>query len=399
MAALYTDRWDLGRSVSTWEALSFAMIVLIALGWGLFWSAILSSALTAAVMAIFCTAVSLSLLMSRLDNILLGRVDLSVFVLWHFCLFLVTLIASVAIFARSMRWKRVQIEFRSPIVINLADARGPGRIQLQVQSLVTTIPIAPPAVGLRNAMASNELPQRSWVAAARAMAWQTTKEGRKTWALLAAIWLVTPGLMFLWSGYSPNPEGLALISVGISLAAGASVFGLENRSRTQRFLTHHGAWPGLVWLIKLVVWVAALCGIGMLGLAMSWGPLAFTDKTNVDRIYAIPIKNWMTGTSIVLLYFGIALLSGMAIRRGITALVVALIAGLALLIPLGALVATDMLPAAGLLVIPAGLLAVSWAWSGDWLFDRPAPGRWIRLSLLLSGMFALALCWYAGYRA
>ena len=49
------------------------MIVLLALGWGLFWSAILSNALTAAVMAICCTGVSLSFLMSRLDNVFLNR--------------------------------------------------------------------------------------------------------------------------------------------------------------------------------------------------------------------------------------------------------------------------------------------------------------------------------------
>ena len=58
-----------------------------------------------------------------------------------------------------------------------------------------------------------------------------------------------------------------------------------------------------------------------------------------------------------------------------------------------------MLPLQGLLVIPAGLLAVSWAWSGDWLLDRPAPGRWLRLGLLLTGLFTLVVSWYAGYRA
>ena len=139
MAARIHDRWNPQGSLSAWEALGFAMTIPIALGWGLFWSAILSNALTAAVIAIFCTGVSLSLLMSRLDNVFLGRVDLSVFVLWQLCLFLATLIASVVIFTRSMRWKRVRIEFRSPIVVNLPDSTGPGRIQLHVQSPVTTV--------------------------------------------------------------------------------------------------------------------------------------------------------------------------------------------------------------------------------------------------------------------
>ena len=37
-----------------------------------------------------------------------------------------------------------------------------------------------------------------------------------------------------------------------------------------------------------------------------------------------------------------------------------------------------------------GLLVVSWAWSGDWLLDRPAPGRWVRLGLLLTCLFSSA---------
>ena len=93
------------------------------------------------------------------------------------------------------------------------------------------------------------------------------------------------------------------------------------------------------------------------------------------------------------------MLCGMAIRRGITAFVIALVIGLALTIPLVSLVVANMLPRQGLLVIPAGLLAVSWAWSGDWLLDRPAPGRWVRLGLLLTGLFTLVVSWYAGYRA
>ena len=101
----------------------------------------------------------------------------------------------------------------------------------------------------------------------------------------------------------------------------------------------------------------------------------------------------------MLLYFSVAVLCGMAIRRSITAIVVALVIALVLTIPLALLVTVNMLPAPGLLVIPAGLLVVSWAWSKDWLLDRPAPGRFLRLGLLLIGMFVLAVSWYAGYRA
>jgi hypothetical protein len=44
-------------------------------------------------------------------------------------------------------------------------------------------------------------------------------------------------------------------------------------------------------------------------------------------------------------------------------------------------------------------LLVSWAWSGDWLLDRPAPGRWLRLGSMLTGTFAVLLGVYTAFRA
>jgi hypothetical protein len=110
------------------------------------------------------------------------------------------------------------------------------------------------------------------------------------------------------------------------------------------------------------------------------------------------IEIWLFGTLLVPLYFSIALLCGMAIRRSITAVVVSLVIGLVLTIPLMALVTAQMLPVQGLLVIPAGLLVVSWGWSSNWLLDRPGSGRWLRLALLLIGMFTSVVAWYAGFR-
>ena len=57
MAAMSTDHWKPRDPLDVGGAI-FGMFVLVALGWGLFWSAILSNALTAAVIAICCTAVS-----------------------------------------------------------------------------------------------------------------------------------------------------------------------------------------------------------------------------------------------------------------------------------------------------------------------------------------------------
>ncbi len=61
-----------------------------------------------------------------------------------------------------------------------------------------------------------------------------------------------------------------------------SVFGPENRMRTFRFYAHHGARPGMVWLVKTAVWAAAVLVSWMaLGLAwwMSWRRWSRGGKT------------------------------------------------------------------------------------------------------------------------
>lgn len=215
------------------------------------------------------------------------------------------------------------------------------------------------------------------------------KEGRRTWYLLTAIALISALMMFLWWDGSGSLGELFLIGTGISIVTGISAFGLENRAYTQRFLTHHGARPTIVWLTKLACWCA--------GLILSCTPLALMAIFVPGDTRRPP--DWLAALYIIPLYLGVAVLSGMAIRRSITAIVIALVTALVLTIPLMSLVVIHMLPAPGLLVIPAGLLVVSWAWSGDWLLSRPAPGRWIRLGLLITGMITLDVSLYAGYRA
>jgi hypothetical protein len=223
------------------------------------------------------------------------------------------------------------------------------------------------------------------------MAWQTLKEGARSWCVLAAIGLVLPLPIVLRSFGRPILEWLMLVNIGVALVAGVNVFGLENRARTYRFLTHHAARPGLVWVVKLAAWIA--------GLALIWGPLAVIIATNLGYVGPRRSEDLLSAMFIVLLFFSVAQICGMAIRRGITAAVIGLVIGLALAVPLVALVVARMLPVEGPLVIPAGLLAVSWGWSGDWLLERPAPGRWLRLGLLVAGMVTVVVGWYAGFRA
>jgi hypothetical protein len=403
MAMVSTDSWSPHGPIFG-AALSYGMIVLVALGWGLFWSAVLSNALNAAVAAICCTGVSLSLILYLLSNVYSNRDEPLLVAISQLCLFLVTLIASVVIFVRVIDWRWLQLEFRSPIVVHLAKSTSatPQESVLR-RSLVSTV-LMQRSVAINEALVTARPTRRSWLVEVRALTWQTVKEGRKTWFLLATIGFVALGHVAMgliipsWR-LSPSLEGLVLLSIGVSLVAGTSVFGLENRARTYRFLTHHGARPGLVWLARVMVWSVETCVICALGLAAIWGSLALTDETARRQIPAVSIQNGLSGILMIPLYFGIALLCGMAIRRSITAVVIALVIGLGLTFPLVSLVATHMLPMQGLLVIPMGLLGVSWAWTSDWLLDRPAPARWVHLGMLITGTLTLAMSWYVGYRA
>ena len=202
MAALHTGRWKPEGLISPWEALACAMIVVIALSWGLFWSAILSSALGAALSAIFCTGVSLSLLISQIDNVYLHQVRLPLFVLCQLCLFLTTLLASVLIFAHSMHRKWIRLEFRSPIIADLPDSTSERAIQPPVQSDMAMPSAFLPANSAALAhVPMAEQPLRSTLRAqVQALVWQTMQEGKKTWYFLAAVALILPLMMFLWSG-------------------------------------------------------------------------------------------------------------------------------------------------------------------------------------------------------
>lgn len=228
------------------------------------------------------------------------------------------------------------------------------------------------------------------------MTWQTVKEGKRTWVLLAIIDVLAVMFAYFFLNTFRDVSlfsSLFLVATALSAVAAASVFGLENRARTQQFLTHHGARPGLVWLVKLAVWV--------MGLALIWAPLVCVALITLEQssTAASWYENWRSTLLIIPLYFAVPLLCGMAIRRSITALVIGLATTLLITLPLGALVAVNMLPVPGLLVIPLGLLIVSRARAADWLFDRMAPRRWARLSLLLAGMITVIVSWYAGYRA
>ena len=120
--------------------------------------------------------------LSRADNpLILSHVSLPISRSVRFSLFLATLLASVMIFARAMRWKRFQLEFRSPVVVNLVDSAGPRRVQLQVQSPVAAIlaPMQARSWKRMDSLATDQSPRRSRVVEARALVWQTMRRDGK----------------------------------------------------------------------------------------------------------------------------------------------------------------------------------------------------------------------------
>ncbi len=275
------------------------------------------------------------------------------------------------------RW--VDRPFPSPV--GLAKAKGP--LPLLERETEGNQAVEAPAV------AELRLRSSSIAEEPRALTWQTLQEGRSTRRILLVPTVLAP--LMLIAGHVGFPW-FTLVSTVVALTAGVSVFNLENRARTHRFLAYHGARPGLVWLIKLAIW--------SIGLATVWGVLMalviFFDVPGRPQA----LGEWIPLVLPLPLGFAAGQLCGMAIQRGITAWVAALIVTLALAVPGAALVAGLMLPVMGLLAVaPIAMLAVSWAWSDDWLFDRPAPGRWLRLGSILTGMFVALSGGYVGSRA
>jgi hypothetical protein len=103
--------------------------------------------------------------------------------------------------------------------------------------------------------------------------------------------------------------------------------------------------------------------------------------------------------SAMVLMFALAVLSGMVFRRGITAGSIAILLWVLLMVIGGGLYRMDLLPWRFAFLTPLVILAVTWAWCGDWMLDRPGAWRWIKLSLLLVGSFTALFAGYTAHRA
>jgi hypothetical protein len=384
------------------QILALSLVVLQALGWGLLCSAILSNAIAAAVAAVCCTGVAWSGVMGGLDGNVVNGLSLSsgLLGLINFIVFLVTLAISNLAFTRTWKLGGLPIAIRSPVVIT--GTRSPRTVRTALQIQPVPVPELLPTIGAAVRGTDTETPfrpgERSRLAETRALVWQTLREGRSTWWLLLPIGLVLPWII----AGTPQPQWFAITNAIVAITAGVSVFGIQHRTNTQRFLVHHGARAGLVWLVKVCVW--------LFGLAVIWGVLFIgTCIFNFQYIRRSMVNSnwfdyqaWLALIAVASIYFGIfaiAMLCGMAIRRGVTAWVLAMVAASAVSGPVFALAASNMIPYYGPVVIPPAFLLISWLWSGDWLFDRPAPGRWLRLALMLSVMTTTLFGGYIALRA
>ncbi len=390
MAALSTESWN-QHPLAPSDAVGVSLCVLVALGWGLFWSSILKSALTSALAAMCCVGLTLGFLVRDVNFVLGGGSSFGGQIgIAQLVVIIVTVAASRLFFTGTVHVGAMNFRVRSPVVYTGSRPWRLGRAPRQLPVAAVLSPSPRPIAVLRPPQASTAAPsaRRSWRVETGALVWQTVKEGKTLWSMLAAIAVAHSAWLYTDGGPAYDRVWLLTIDLVIVLAAGASGFGLENRARTYRFLVHHGARTGSVWLVKVMTW--------SFGLALIAVPQAcFIGFTGSG---GLPNENLAPAFLSLPLAYAIAVTCGMAFRRGITAFVIALVLTLALAAPLLALVYMNMLPAPATLVVAAAILAVSWAWRGDWMLERPAPARWVRLGLFVTGTLALLSAFYISFR-
>ncbi len=319
-------------------ALSAALILIEVLGWGLFWSAVSGNAMVAAVLAMVCLGLGVSLTEGVWISTGAGP---------RAGAFLRLALAIAAAGASVVAITLGERPRRSPSALlddSIRIETRRGRIRIRPRVFSTTV---------------------------RALIWETSREVWPIWWRIVALGFGLP-LLCLVVGLGAIPALVVILNEMLLIVAGVSVFGAENRGRTQRFLAHHGARPGVVWAVKLAIWMVWLTPVWILMIFLA---ASFPNMQGGQELSAYAL--------IALTGVAVGQLTGMLIRRGITAGLVAIIGVVAVGLPQVALLSWQMLPWQVTLAAPLVLLAVSWAWSADWMLERPGLGRWARLAALL----------------
>ncbi len=361
-AALTTERWV---AMEPWKAIFAGTAVLIVvLGSSLFWSAVMTNTLLAGVLGVFTALLMIPALDVGLRLKLVPEIE-SLNQLFYG---LLTLVASGLLFIRSGPPRRPLIRRRAqPLTARRATAPVP---------VVARVPRR----------------LRFWPAAARSLTWKTLRDVRSTWWLLALLCLAVPPCFYI--GQRAPFEAWMLCILMANIVAGISVFGIENRARTHVFLANEGVQPGVVWLVRTSIWLAVMVVLWILtGLvsAMFMGAPRGSGLNIVDVL--------VLGSGVMLTTLVIPMLCGMVIRRGITAGTVSVLILLLVLPPLFGLTAAQMMPSVFLVLVPLVFLAVSFAWSRDWMMNRPGARPWVKLAALLVGGFGAVRSLHHGSRA
>lgn len=370
LAASGTVQRDPVHYALTPMAINFGVLLVEAIAWSFFWSALMSQTLAAAALAVATVGLILAVATGRLG---LYLNDLSGTAGWRLSLALGALAASWVVMTRRPRPGRPPRVKRST---PLKEVRPVG-----IEAETKAIPAAKARPAPRMAQAPSAL---------RALVWETWREARKIWGIIAGVSLLLPVVLLL------IPDGrFNLIAVSIfggvlaSLIAGVCVFALEDRARTYRFYLQLGVRPARVWVVKEAIWIGLMLPV--------WVPLLAISQIREPGFGQPPPVSGLA------LCFATAFAAGqlceMVLRRAITAALVGGLLMIALLLPQALMVASQLVPAWWLGFTPLILLLVSWAWSGDWLDDRPGLGRWARLALHLAVPYGLLAAAYIDYRA
>lgn len=384
--------WRIGAVT---DPVPLAVMLLQGFAWGLFFSSVLESALVAAILAILMTTITCYATAN------MYRDPYQVMQVNAFVALALAAFSWVAfLWARRRRFRSFGLELRSPVVVTgIGSSRQAARSSvLPANGEGEPSPTAAAVMAPTHAIGSGRvIPTAAWSAdqprprstltELRRLSRETTREGRWIWRVLMVLGLgVAPSFL------TGRDDGPFVVGLGlIALVGGVSVFGLESQRRTYRFLVHHGARPRLVWLAKVTTW--------LVGTALALAP-ALTMLAMGIGWHQSPgvVSPWILSALNLALVFAAGLICGMVIPRGITAWTVALVFALALVGVQMGLFATGMIPLWGLAVLPSVLILISWAWCGDWLLERPAPGRWIRLGLLVVAVKMACLAGLAGWR-
>lgn len=360
---------DAGPLARVWTVVAAFAVVAEAVAWGLFWSSLLESSLGAAALAVCSALLGVPVLYEIAGNSGdLGEAATGVRV----GVVVMAMMASAFCFVsqgpprRPWRWS-----------IGWGGRRSAG--------------VAGPATLGRSG--------GSWPRAVSSLAWQTSREVGPVWLGLAGLVLGVPLALHVlsWLSYGRGElvAVLPAVNTAATMLAGVSVFATEQPGRSYRFLAHHGVRPGLVWLVKNGVWLTAL--------ALLWG-LALLLVMLVPGLLrqSLDAPGWqssLTANAVILAgCYTVGQLCGMALRRGITAVLVAIISLVILAFPITAAVQARLVPVEWLMALPVALLAVCWEWTGPWMLDRPGAAKWLRLAGLMAVAAGLLAPAYVGAR-